>query len=382
MSIENLQKLALLVQEDRELLLSRWRQQVRQLPSAQDLDAPSLNDHVPPLLDELVVALHRESEQSIAQSLKAGSPPRHGHQRFECGFDIVEVVAEYNILRGCVHALAEDHDLPLAGRAFDILNRVFDEAIGLAVQTFATQQALEVQRRREEYLAFVTHDLRTPLAAVSMAARVLEMLHAGSSDTAAPMVRTLRRNVKQLELLVDRVLKESAHIKTERGVKLERRAIDLWPLVEGLIHDLGPISGPATTHLHNKIPEDLSAWADAGLLRRVFQNLIANAITFTPRGEVEIGARPIDEAGAVECWVADNGAGIPPDVLDTIFEKATTTTAEEGGSGLGLAIVKTFVEAHGGTVSVASTPGKGATFRFTLPGKASALGEATPSANG
>ncbi len=179
----------------------------------------------------------------------------------------------------------------LNGKSFHILNRVLDEAIGLAVQTFATQQSLEVQRRRDEYLAFITHDLRTPLSAISMAARVLEM-NPPETET-GPMLRTLRRNLKHLETLVDRVLKESAHIQSDANLRLERRQFDLWPLVEALIHDLQPVAGTSTTRLVNAVPEDLMAFADASLIRRVFQNLIANAITFTPRGEVTIGARDV-----------------------------------------------------------------------------------------
>ena len=181
------------------------------------------------------------------------------------------------------------------------------------------------------------------------------------------MLQALHRNVEQLTTLVDRILKENANVQTESGVKLERRWLDLWPLVEALIHDLHPVAGTSSTRLLNQIPEDLSAYADASLLRRIFQNLIANAITFTPRGEVEIGARQRDGEG-VECWVRDNGAGIPPDRLESVFAKHETTTPDDAGAGLGLAIVKTFVEAHGGTVSVESTEGVGSTFRFTLPG--------------
>jgi len=364
MTVENLQQLAVLVQQDKQRLLAAWRQQVRQLPSARHLDEPTLRDHIPSLLDELVECLRRESNQTIAETLISGSPPLHGLERFENGFDIVEVVAEYNILRGCIHAHAEAHELALNGKAFHILNRVLDEAIGLAVQTFATQQALEVQRRRDEYLAFITHDLRTPLSAVSMATRVLEM-RPNDIDT-GPMLRTLRRNLRHLETLVDRVLKESAHIQDDANVRLERRLIDLWPLVEGLIHDLEPVAGTSTTRLVNAVPAELVAYADASLIRRVLQNLIANAITFTPRGEVTIGARAVEPEGSVECWVQDNGSGIPAELLDHVFDKLTSGR-EEGGTGLGLAIVKSFVEAHGGTVSVDSMPGQGALFRFTLP---------------
>src|SRR5262245_33634076 len=370
--MRSLERLAALIRRERDALLSRWRQQVRQLPSARHLDTPALNDHVPALLDELVAQLIDSSEKTIPETLLEGSPPIHGRQRQQDGFDIVEVVAEYNILRGCIHDLADANGLGFQGKALHILNRILDEAIGLAVQTFATQQALEVQRRREEYLAFVAHDLRTPLSAISLAGRVLELSLAkqGGGAEAAQMLKTHRRNVKHLQTLVERVLKESDHIRTESGVKLERRQFDLWPLVEALVHDMHPLAETAGAHLINEVPDDLTAYADASLLKRIFQNLVGNAIKYAPRGEVVIGAREAAADGELECWVSDNGPGIPKDRREAIFEKSET----DGGTGLGLAIVKNFVEAHGGTVTVESQEGAGSTFRFTLPGATKSAG--------
>jgi signal transduction histidine kinase len=231
-----------------------------------------------------------------------------------------------------------------------------------------------MQRHREEYLAFVAHDLRSPLNAISLAARVLQPTPSGQGDSAqnAQMLKTLHRNVQRLEGLVEQVLKESDHIETETGVKLERREFDLWPLVEALIHDLHPVAETASTRLINEIPEDLTVYADASLLKRVFQNLIANAIKYTPRGEIVIGAQKTGEEGGIECWVSDNGAGIPEDRLEIIFDKQETDPEKEGGTGLGLAIVKTYVEAHRGKVTVESKEGVGSTFRFTLPVRARA----------
>jgi signal transduction histidine kinase len=103
------------------------------------------------------------------------------------------------------------------------------------------------------------------------------------------------------------------------------------------------------------------------MLTLVFQNLISNAIDYTPNGEVVIGAREAEESDAVECWVSDNGAGIPADRLEKVFDKLETDPEKKGGMGLGLAIVKQFVEAHGGEVSVESEVGRGSTFRFTIP---------------
>jgi signal transduction histidine kinase len=171
--------------------------------------------------------------------------------------------------------------------------------------------------------------------------------------------------------LIGKVLKENTNLETEVGVKLERRQFDLWPLVEALVHDLHPVAGTGSTRLINAIPDDFVVYADASLLRRVFQNLIANAISYTPRGDVVIGASMTGEGGAVECFVRDNGEGIPEDRRLTVFDKHETDTERHGGLGLGLAIVKTFVEAHDGVVTLESELGVGSTFRFTLPGQRS-----------
>lgn len=376
MSTQNLDELAAVIKRERDALISQWREQVRRLPSAKHLDTPTLDDHIPVLLDELAIAFHLTSDQTIAEAILDGSAPIHGRQRLQDGFDIVEVVAEYNILRGCIHDLANEHGLNLEGKAFHILNRVLDEAIGVAVQTFAVQQSLEVQRRREEYLAFVAHDLRSPLNAISLAAHVMQPPLPGQGDSAqtAQMLKILHRNVQRLQDLVEKILKESDHIRTEIGVKLERREFDLWPLVESLIHDLHPVAGTASTQLTNEIPWDLTVYADANLLKRVFQNLIANAIKYTPRGEVVIGAQKSGTEGDIECWVSDNGAGIPEDRLEIIFDKLETDPEREDGTGLGLAIVKTFVEAHSGKITVESKEGVGSTFRFTLPGRVKVSG--------
>jgi two-component system phosphate regulon sensor histidine kinase PhoR len=372
MATDGLDDLARLIEQEQEAILTRWRRQVRELPAARNLDAPTLNDHIPDFLAELAFALRSKSDESIAQALHDGSPPAHGMQRVKDAFDIEEVVAEYNLLRGSIHDLADRNGLSLQGRPFHILNRVLDIAIGSAVRSFATQKALEVRHRREEHLAFVAHDLRTPLNAISLSARVLEQLlnrDRTSTPQTAQMLKTLNRNVQYLAALVCNVIEESTNLETESVVKLECRELDLWPLVEAIIHDLHPIAGTGTTRLTNAIAEDCVVYADASLLRRILQNLIANAISYTPRGEVVIGARPEDNGGGVECFVRDNGDGIPADRCSTVFDKHETDPEKQGGWGLGLAIVKTFVEAHDGTVTVESELGAGSTFRFALPGR-------------
>jgi two-component system phosphate regulon sensor histidine kinase PhoR len=196
------------------------------------------------------------------------------------------------------------------------------------------------------------------------------MRRSGVEDEKTDQVlKTLDRNVRQLLALADDVLKESDHVRSENGVKLERRTFDMWPVAEAVIRDLQPLAETSGTRLVNEVPADLTAYADARLLKRVVQNLVTNAINYTPRGEVVVEAREIAADGAVECAVRDNGAGIPEDRLGLIFDKLETDPDREGGTGLGLPIVKSFVEAHGGTVTVESEESRGSIFRFQLPGR-------------
>jgi two-component system phosphate regulon sensor histidine kinase PhoR len=359
-----LEQLSTMLLQERAALLAEWRGQVLQIPAARKLDIPALDDHMPRLIEELAHALRRGDTDAAIDEVK--TPPAHGEQRYEDGFDIEQVVAEYNILRRCVHDLAERHAVVIRGRELHVLNDVLDTAIGAAVKTFAERQAVEVQRRREEYLAFVAHDLRTPLNAITLSTRILELRWPdGSADSdTAKMLKTLNRNARHLDALVASILRENTHLLTELGIKPERRAFDLWPLVEGVVQDLLPMALARRTRLVNEVPDELATFADASLLRRIFQNLIANAINYTAGGTVTIGAR--DGPGRTECWVVDDGQGIPPERIARVFDALEKDPAGDG-AGLGLAIVKTFVEAHQGTVTVESTPGRGSAFRFMLP---------------
>src|SRR5690349_11003667 len=106
MSIAMLRRIGALIHDQKHVLLSRWRQQVRQLPSAQSLDTPTLNDHMPLLIDELATALETQPDEEAENVLLHGSPPVHGRQRLHDGFNLEEVVAEYNVLRNCIHEVA------------------------------------------------------------------------------------------------------------------------------------------------------------------------------------------------------------------------------------------------------------------------------------
>ncbi|HEX8148396.1 MAG TPA: HAMP domain-containing sensor histidine kinase [Pyrinomonadaceae bacterium] len=365
-------RLGALLRAERDELLARWRGQVRLLPNAAGLDVPALNDHVPDLLEELACELEASCDPDRLPTPVTDNPEVHGLQRFEVGFDVGEIVAEYGLLRACVQDLAEERGLSFCGDAARVVGGRIDKAIRRAVETYVSYQREETRRRREEHLAFVAHDLKTPLSAVDMASRLLEsdLTEESKSGRNRMLLETLRRNVGRLGALVKAVVREDMRFNADAEMVLRRREFDLWPLVQGLVYDLRPLAAPAGVKLVNAVPEDLTVCADAPALSQVFQNLLSNAIRYAPGGTVTAGARAL-EGGGVECRVSDTGEGIEEGRLSKVFEKGETD-GRAGGTGLGLAIVRQVVEAHGGRVRAESRTGEGTTFVFDIPGESPA----------
>jgi signal transduction histidine kinase len=376
MQTENLVGLGDLIQAHQGKLIEAWKREVALLPGAKQLDGTTIIDHIPQLLVEISENLRSDRNETSTII----SPSDHGIQRWNVGFDITEVVKEYGILRACLDRLAEEHNLPLSHRDGRIINTLFDNAIAQATKAYATHMTLELQKRREEHLSFVVHDLRTPLQAVSLATTLLErsLPIDFKSEAFTTSVATLRRNINRLDGLIKRVLQDEANLQLGDSPKIERREFDLWPFVENIIQDVRAIAQDSKTTIVNIVPSELTVVADARLLAQVFQNLLSNAIKFTPGGTVTVGARVPASAATVECWVVDTGVGIDPERQEKIFEKLETDhRPDKRGVGLGLAIVKQIIELHGGAIEVESRVGAGSTFRFEIP---VGLGEPEPHA--
>jgi signal transduction histidine kinase len=355
----------------RDEILREWRKAVALLPAARNLDAPTLTDHIPHLFDELAQALIAGKADTLLELQLQDSPKIHGGLRLRAGFDIVEVVAEYNILRDLLAALAERKGIDITGDPNRILNRVIDRAVALAVDTFAKESALDMQQRREEHLSFVIHDLKTPLSAIHAAGRILEASLPEETKTSrvASMLEILRRNVVRLNSLVNNASEEQHNLasSTEEKIKATRSEFDLWPMVQALVWDLRALVETTPVQIINTVPESCVVVADSVLMTQVFQNLLSNAIKYTTQGQITIGAEQIG-LNKIRCWVQDTGAGIPPERLSKVFDKFETDPEKRGGLGLGLAIVKQVIDAHDGQVFVESEIGRGSTFSFVLPG--------------
>jgi two-component system, OmpR family, phosphate regulon sensor histidine kinase PhoR len=364
MTTSTLNILSNLIRGDSELILREWTLRVLRIPSAREVDRPTLLDHMPMLIEELSTKLKRQEETAIDPADSNHCSEAHGTLRFQEGFDVVEVVAEYNVLREVLYDFAEQRGILLTGRAAGLVNRTIDHAIAFAVKAHATEKTLELQRRREEHFSFLVHDLKTPLAAIETAMMIVDAKYRDPLSPSTRLLDVVRRNARRLNAVVSKLLQDQANLQTQ-AAQLEKREFDLWPLVEDLIRDLRPLADTAATVIINEVPEELSMYADAHAISRVFQNLVSNAINYTQHGHIIIGARQL--GSAIECWVEDSGQGIPQDRIEKIFEKLETDANREGGLGLGLAIVKEIVERHNGSVSVQSAVAKGSKFSFSIP---------------
>lgn len=337
------------------------------MPAAKDLDVLILSAYVPDLLEQISSALRSSAEAAIAPVQFGEGLQARNSQKLDSAADIVEIVAEFSVLRTVIKEVVAENDLILYGPAAEVIDRTIDAAIGAAIHLYSVQRSLDLQRRREEHISFLMHDLKTPLAALYTAATIVEAkLTSQNPEAVQPMLQIVLRNANRLHTLLSGVLQDQANLMTTESFRPECREIDLWPVVQRLVDDVKPLADAAHSRTVNDVPADVVAYADGALLGRALQNLIGNAIEHTKDGEIRISAKTLPNMG-IECRVTDTGAGIPEDRVGKVFDRLETDP-EKHGLGLGLAIVREIVEAHGGSIDVESTLGRGTTFRFVLPG--------------
>jgi signal transduction histidine kinase len=242
-----------------------------------------------------------------------------------------------------------------------------DEVGQLAVAFNRMSEELEnLERTRRDLVANVSHELKTPIAAIRAH---LENLLDGVERPDPRTLEVMLVQTERLGRLVEQLLDLS---RLESGeMPLERRSVDVDDVVSRVISEISVSRHAGDLTINREIPEDLPPLdADPERLHQVLFNLVDNAVRFTPPGgEVTIGAERRD--GRVEVRVSDTGVGIAPEHLPRLFERFyrvdPSRSRDDGGTGIGLAIARSVVEAHGGHIRAASEPGRGSTFTFDLP---------------
>ena len=249
------------------------------------------------------------------------------------------------------------------------------------LRTFAADLS-EANRRKDEFLATLAHELRNPLAPICSGLELLR-LAPGDEEIAAETHGMMERQAAQLVRLVDDLLNVSRI--TSGKLELRMEPVLLADVVGSAVEETRPFIDSLDHELTLDLPErPIHLHADAARLAQVLANLLTNAAKYTPPGgHIELSVRPAD--GEVAVAVRDDGSGIPADRIDDIFEMFTQIDRllerTHGGLGIGLMLVRKIVDLHGGAVAVASPgEGLGSTFTVTLPTRADAADAAVAAA--
>jgi signal transduction histidine kinase len=227
----------------------------------------------------------------------------------------------------------------------------------------------ESDRRKDEFLAILSHELRGPLSATGLAAQVLSAPPVPEAR-AAQLGQVIMRQVGHMTRLVEDLLDAS---RVSRGlVILEQTPVDLCAVVQDALEQVGPFIRGKSHEIVASMPSG-QCWiqGDRTRLVQVVCNLLSNAARYTPDGGHIALSLAVEESTTIFA-ITDDGIGLSPDLLPHLFDlyvqAERSSDGKNGGLGLGLALVKSLVEAHGGTVAAASEGrGLGSTFSVRLP---------------
>lgn len=265
----------------------------------------------------------------------------------------------------------DDFHLPHLQRSFRGFTAPVRAADGTLVgRVFSLRETTAeraAEQAKEEFLANVSHELRTPLTSIRGFIELLREGEAGELTRDQERFLTIvDQSARQLHALVDDLIVVG---RTAEGrLDLDLAEADLSEIVTECIDSVRMAAEEKRVHLAIHAEPDVRLTGDRTRLIQLATNLIANAVKFTPAGgRVDVDVSQVD--GSAVLTVADTGIGIPADEQEQLFERffRASTAAHVPGSGLGLAISREIVRAHGGTIKVESSKGKGTTFRVELP---------------
>ena len=271
------------------------------------------------------------------------------------------------------------------GEIIGAMNCMYDitERSRLEHKTQEQAQALaDLHRRKDEFLAMLSHELRNPLAPLASAVQLLRLQN-NEAPVQQQALNVIERQVGQLKHLVDDLL-EISRI-TSGSIRLRQERISVGSVVERALETARPLTGQRRHELTVSLPpQPIWLHADATRIEQVLVNLLVNAAKYTDEGgriwlsvEQEEAAEAAVTAPMVVIRVRDNGIGIAPELLPRIFDLFTqaerSIDRSQGGLGIGLCLVQRLVELHAGSVKAYSVPGQGSEFVVRLPGMPAAM---------
>lgn len=375
-------RLAQFITGNMEPILADWSEFAKTLgPAALKMDATQLRDHAALMLSDIAKDLDTPQSVKEAQAKSKGhtdapdvgadsAAQAHGAGRAGDGFTVDEMVAEYRALRASVlrlWSLACPENAPADLQDVMRFNEAIDQSLAEALRRF-TQ---DLDRAREMFVAVLGHDLRTPLSAVLMAGHYMR----DSGDLPEPHQALSDRVVNsatRMSQMVDDLL-DFTRSRLGNGIPVERKPADLGNVARDAVGEL-TTAHPGREFLLD-VAGDVTGSCDAARISQVLVNLLSNAVQYgAAKAPVRISV--IGEGDAVVLRVQNGGSIIPAHKMPGLFSPFKRLRIPESAEkdlhnlGLGLYVAERVVTAHGGTISVTSTPADGTSFQVSLPRRA------------
>lgn len=350
-----------LLASQRKEILERWMQRISREHDEKGLSRAELRDHLPTFFDQVISALAVQDSHSD-QEASSGGPAcaAHGTQRLRVGFDLIEVVREYEILSECILEEVEAVGGTVSISAFRHLQRLVNAGRAEAISAYVERRDEEAARAHAQHIAFVAHELRNPLAPSIMALSALRKNARPEDEWALSL---LMRNLTSLRDLIDQVLIAD---RLDGRVQLKREAVDLRLFIDEAVTAASPAAKQRQLSIVVEAAPTLPFFGDARVLRSAIVNLLGNAVKFTQEGQM-ITVRATHRESTVAIEIEDRCGGLPEGNPQDLFRPYLQRGENQSGFGLGLAIVQQGITAHGGRVSVVNLPGKGCVFSLVLP---------------
>lgn len=229
-----------------------------------------------------------------------------------------------------------------------------------------TSMIVEAEKMQKSFIADASHELKTPITSIKGMIEIIRRPSFNDSETKKEFFLQTEKEIDRLNQIVEDLLMQSQI--GENQIHLEKEYFNVFHFFKELLQDQRYELREAEIKVELNCPTDLIIFADQFSMRRVFLNIINNAITYSKQGIIKIEC--FKKEDSIEIVISDNGKGInealTPYVFDRFFRGDSDRSRNMGGSGLGLAISKSLIEAHGGSISLMSTDGNGTSFSIKL----------------
>ena len=363
-----------------EPILAGWEIFARGIGSGRHLDQLELRDHAGQILQ--ATARDMKSPQTVAERAQKskgldhpsendaldGASDAHAVDRLGLGFDMLEVMSEYRALRASVLQLWRDSAPDADERDVDDLTR-FNESIDQSLSKAVASYTKRVDQARDMFLAILGHDLRNPLGAIAMSARVLPLVSDDKSEILECGLR-ISRSASVMERMISDLL-DYTRTRLGAGMPVKPAPLDLAALSYELLAEYRAAHPDrAIQYITNG---DLNGLWDSDRVRQAISNLIGNALQHGAADfPVTLSLR--GEAANVFISIHNGGDVIPPGELSKIFDPLIRGSSAErpesnrsGSIGMGLYIAREVAKSHNGRIDVISTPEHGTSFTICLP---------------